>query len=1221
MYTSAGRGHLLHTSVTLLIFLSFMLPFAPASARSLPVAAARLAQPATPDSADEADVHVVLMPFVARGGSSRMVIGPDGGTLTLLDGKIQLVIPPGAFDEPTTVVLATTTAAPPNTPAKHYDFGIKLDIKAYNQAGLPVTQLKKSADLIFSYEHLEFWIYPTLMVMGQDARGYWDYYPIEYVSGKKQIISRTNHFSVFGLFGLNAIFFGRMAGDALGGLYVLNSLGDVYRYQPGSQQAQLYASLSLPYNQIGDLAYDPASGSLYIANGKFVYRLNDDKQLSTVYESSTEVVTGISYSVYYKKLMMALCAYPNQEWCRRSDIETDLRGHILESGYLSDHGIYEIKIRHQSEGVFVDSISGFLDLPGRMAMDQDDILYVANTNDNAITIFSGEKPVPIGAIRVPEPENVVVTGGSLAVFTQGGVKVFPKSRRDDIPGEPYSLTGDSISGKGIAMRFAGVASPAHTSLSIDGHIVRKISFYDRIRQVVTYDLALSDGDAYFPPKSSVYDSDKVYAYQEQFGNFEYYTLGNLSASGPVAVPAPGTIMVLSSSVSNLVRGQWGRIPYYQSICRVVSKDGLFPEWQRDINGSEFIYQFNQIGEFTFTVYGCNGEPGIARIVKVDAGDKASVVLRDYPVDPEHGAIIPFTGLATLEIPDGALPGTDRYLVGLTIVDHAYPGNDAVEAYSRRYSLRFQPEPDQLLKPIVLRLPYDPASVTEPPNAGYYDPYVDDVVLLDTEVANGYVNISFPVGFYEVTPETRSGIDSKPIAGMDIFGSINKIASNLRWAVGLPNQKAQDDHFTVLYNTKDVSEAYAITILDALNKTRETFEKEWTMPTNRVIVKVAPWVAAVGGSGATTSLLFNYHIFINDKLSKQDLQDTIAHEFFHVLQRKNLSVEGYLWTPSWWLEATATWAQWVIYPSHSGLWSSIYDRLDFPKTQFHSWGGLDEYRWYAAMALPAFLEHRYGSGTVRKVFENLSKATDNIDQCIATAAGFSFPSVYHDFAFAYWTQQYDPVSQWLLLGSENVPVGIPKAASNTIVQNPANSSSWLIMAHYDGSPNPPDSFDNATGSVVRMDASCSRGELYVFDKEGNSLGSLIGSVPRDQVISLGKIGAYTKNNPLYFLYINYEEPENTCVMRAYWETPTITSLYPTSLPANQQKTVWIHGNGFGPTAGMIHTSIGDFIPEAWYNDSIRFTPPAQVSAGTITIQVQLPSGELSNPASLAITAAP
>ncbi len=96
-----------------------------------------------------------------------------------------------------------------------------------------------------------------------------------------------------------------------------------------------------------------------------------------------------------------------------------------------------------------------------------------------------------------------------------------------------------------------------------------------------------------------------------------------------------------------------------------------------------------------------------------------------------------------------------------------------------------------------------------------------------------------------------------------------------------------------------------------------------MPATAVYVKVAPWIAGKSTPGVTPGIgsLFNFYIFINNVLTLEYLQDTAVHEFMHVLQKTNASPAGRYLNPLWWEEATAIWAQYEVYPSHTGYYTN------------------------------------------------------------------------------------------------------------------------------------------------------------------------------------------------------------------------------------------------------------------------------------------------------------
>jgi hypothetical protein len=802
------------------------------------------------------------------------------------------------------------------------------------------------------------------------------------------------------------------------------------------------------------------------------------------------------------------------------------------------------------------------------------------------------------------------------VGSQGGLKIKPAAQRDTSFASPQLATQGTISGKGSLVEFLGADPvPAHNVLRINGRFQRNVAAYSPGTGAVAFDLA---GNPRCGLSTALTPSltDPLAAYSAPVHQYQFSIGTSGSTSGILSVPEPGNWEYVDIyTENNLARGEWG---IFDNSLRVVSNGGLFPQWDIGSKGGALAYQFNQLGRFQFTtndsktIY-VNVTPGGA---PANAGYCRTV--GGGHIDPQAGTIFRAYG-AMLEVPDGALPGTSVYTLLMEICNTPNPGRDPLGVSSYGYKIRFTPEPAQLLKPIILRLPYDPNQAGDPPQAAYFDPVVKDLVRLDSQLANGLVSITFPVGTYSATSGAPAGSSKlgSPILGADPvrWGSINQIASSLWWAVGLPNGEVADSHFLVLYNSHDVSAAYAQSALDALSAAWDKFSQQgYTMPFSLVVVKITPWIATGQRPGVTPpGLQSNYYMFLSDQLNTEMLQDTAVHEFFHVLQRKNLTIPGYARTPTWFLEGTATWAQWAVYPGHADYLLGITASLNFPNTGFDNWTGLSVEQQYATMALAAYLEKKKGAGSIWKVLDNMGTLS-GIKESLEAVAG-DWGVFYTQFAKDYWMQKFAPVDAWNL---ESAMQAFPVTqASNTLLNRAVPAlSSGLIKAYYNNSPNPPESFNQGVDSVARMPNSCASGEAWVFDKAKTELGHFNGVVDSGFAVPLRTIGTtYTLSNPAYFLYIANAA---SCFQQLVWEAPTITAISPSTINRTIPNLITISGAGFGPKTGVVVAG-SNYTPSSWGDSWATFTLPANsFSSGTNpSVRVQTPTGALSNPKTLTI----
>lgn len=1172
----------------------------------------------------------IFLPAILKDHPHVVVVDQGGGNVSWPEGNLVITFPAGAFNTPVTLYLSLASSVP----ASLYDFGQTIRIEAFDPSGNPITQLNKPAILTFTFNDPDYWIPPRLTIYSQQGQEAWLPLSTFYGPAPNQFYARTGHLSSFGLLGTAAGDFRKMAADSAGKVYFF--VGPVvYRQTPGAADQELYFDFSTVFGSpttSGDLAIDTVTNDLYIGNSNKVYKLTPSKQLTNLHTVpfSGNFIQGLHFSPYYHSLFVSSIYNTYQinpadgglvnTFSPSKDVVTDTIGGIFflsQAAEITD----DWPVEHSSIGYWSNSdpqvkcilpIRGFLKA-GRLAMDVDDQILVPNSGADAVSIVGGDEIVVTGSVRVPRPENTVVSGASLVIASRGGLKIVPVTQRNSSTASPYLLTEGSISGKGSLIQVGGVDPvPAHNLFRLNGKVQRNIISFGR-NGVITFDLTDYANSCDFPitPTLEPFYSDPLDPYSAPVHAYHLSVGEAPSSSGLLAVPEPGNWKFVDTySENHIARGAWGVF----NSTKVVASDGLFPDWQGGTapGGLGLAYQFNQLGRFRFIKN--NSETFYVNVTPGGnlPGCQGSGVLH---IDPSAGTIFRFNG-AILEVPPGALPETALYMLEMSVCNSANPGKDTLTASSYNYQVKITPDPPQLLQPIVLRLPYDPGRPGDPPQAAYFDSGAGDLVRLDSTLANGYVNITFPVGTYSSTPPlmapaavpVSSDLKAEPVR----WGSFNQIASSLWWAVGLPNGVLVDPHFSVYYNTHDVSETYAQAVLDALNEAWNKFSGlGYTMPSNPVIVKIANWLTTGQRPGATTTLLYNYHIFLSGTLSTEMLQDTAVHEFFHVLQRKS---PGYGNAPTWFREGTATWAQWVVYPGHTGYLNEISGSLDFLKTGFDSWSGLQVEQQYATMALAAYLEQKKGEGTIKSILDLMGSLSLRGALDLVTGNWGTF---YTQFAKDYWMQKFAPVDAWNLEPAMQV-VTVTQPSNTIYYQGTPALSSGLIKAYYGNTPNPPDSFSQGVDSVVRMPNSCTLGEAWVFDKGKNILGSFIGQIDPlgpGFAAPLRKIGNYTAANPAYFLYINGGSA--TCSQELVWEAPTVSSLGPYAVTRNTPTQISISGSGFGPKIGQVVAGGGIYTPTIWHSGSVTFTLPGQSTPGTITIRLQTPTGALSNPKTLTI----
>ena len=76
-------------------------------------------------------------------------------------------------------------------------------------------------------------------------------------------------------------------------------------------------------------------------------------------------------------------------------------------------------------------------------------------------------------------------------------------------------------------------------------------------------------------------------------------------------------------------------------------------------------------------------------------------------------------------------------------------------------------------------------------------------------------------------------------------------------------------------------------------------------------------------------------------------------------------------PLWWEEATATWAQYGYYPSHTTYYLDIQGEGErWLRHAYSGWNSMSTAEMYAAMSLAEYLTQKHGDAAVFSVFQNL-----------------------------------------------------------------------------------------------------------------------------------------------------------------------------------------------------------------------------------------------------------
>jgi hypothetical protein len=369
----------------------------------------------------------------------------------------------------------------------------------------------------------------------------------------------------------------------------------------------------------------------------------------------------------------------------------------------------------------------------------------------------------------------------------------------------------------------------------------------------------------------------------------------------------------------------------------------------------------------------------------------------------------------------------------------------------------------------------------------------------------------------------------------------------------------------------VSEIYAQSLLNALTYARSVLQGQgYTQPSRQVIVKIAPWLTAgtqsegfVPGIGT----LGNWYMFFSDKLSDDEMRVTAAHEYFHILQKENMSAGArFVTAPTWWLEGTATWAEYLVYPDLSSYHIRIEAGGDFLHRNFSAgWGGLDANQQYATVAFALYLEEVIGGNTIKQIFGNLGVNT-SFEEALTPLVG-DLATFYAEFAQAYWRQNYAPAQAWNLINF--IPNQRLTDAENSVSFTAGGMTSFLTKVYgTEGGL-----LAGASGGLLRAESMC-EGEagavVYLLDGERSTvLASFRNEADPIPIHKLAPFSTYDLRNPLYLLFIN-ARPQS-CPVTMMFETPIVNRLIPETMSKGDVRVVTIEGGGFGEEIGTVSVS--------------------------------------------------
>jgi hypothetical protein len=598
-----------------------------------------------------------------------------------------------------------------------------------------------------------------------------------------------------------------------------------------------------------------------------------------------------------------------------------------------------------------------------------------------------------------------------------------------------------------------------------------------------------------------------------------------------------------------------------------------------------------------------------------------------------GAVVGFGG-ARIIIPPGALPADalsadhPSYLLRAEHnVSPFLPFDPIVTDGGQSYTLHFDPEPPELLKPITISLPYDPENMATPPIFGLQNPtgdlYYDLGGVADT--TKHTVTLTLPAGSYAgggsyaiaATSEPAAASASSILAAAPVIPKltfnnlVDKIAAvsntDASYLYEDPIRKLRVDCDANSASPSYVSAAYANEVLAVAQSTYDNLDGHgWPPPTDWVVLFVRDLGTisprhGIGNQGATTKAVFGQpYVYVNKQCTSGTQLDTaVSHEMGHVFERQISWVQNATnWVAKWIDEAAAEWVAFDTLGSGADLRASIEFGNGFASLQIPTGFalGYDTEQAYAAGALIIWMAKQYGPGAVLSIYNQLKNTPSfwSTSYPVLTTAtgGATMADIAGGFGAAYWKQEYDPV-KGLALGT----LGLKRLQKYW--EGVTSSEARPPYSSFRVSVGPADDFKaQLAGSDLYVDAT-GLGADQTIEIYGDTAGA--GNPP---AASLFKMATLTSLKPDRFIgkYGSYSCYRFIVLNRSASETPTIgltvepvhiDDVSPTLIRHIGGDSVTLTGHGFGNVKGYV--MVGAAIVQndaitAWSHSSITFRLP-------------------------------
>jgi hypothetical protein len=1210
----------------------------------------------------------VYLPLLSDGPAQPVVnalITPaEGGTASYDGGRLELVVGPEAVSEPVRVTLRGVQRTPPSGMVSA---GLTVEISFATLQGKPVTHLDGIALVRVSTLGVDpTQVTPqTVDFYHEETSGKWvpliDHQQID----PDMIEVWVSDFSAFGLFGESTLRSVRgIAAAENGTVYWFNEEdAAIYGRSPDGtwfkhHQLEVPPFLLFNFQRGNNLVFERATGAFYVVADNCLRKITTDGNEVLLYEvtsSSNEVLSGATMDPSTGALYLAT---QNNITQRDPNNGTALgkvipapSGHIFSSIAADGQGrLYALAYDYARSGgrltasidewynLFVIDLAvetpraqavaaGFIAARG-LVVDGEGTVYVSNEDADVISVLSGSPLVPAGRIKTGAPWGLALStdGASLwtAPYAGGAFSNIAATRRDAAQAmEPKILDSDgSVSGRGstVTVQLAAMDPvPAHHTLLLGDTPVADVCGIETEAGRLVY--CLPDIWDTFPT-----NRPDVWPEFPLQGKYRLVAAGLLPVDGGTPVFPDSSNFERWAPPDALVRDDW-LVWSGDDLAKVHSANGLFADWTPEL-GHWLAVQLPKTGTFDFEVTDTAGNK-VQRSVTVLTESPVRLD-NSWIVQPAKGATLRNAG-AVITIPPGALPGTEPYTVGLDIwlTEPAY-NLGTYTGFSNQYGVRFHPEPARLNNQVTIRLPIGSAALGSSPVGSIYDTSLQDYTPIQYQLGAGYVEIILPAGAYSppedgaaaVEESTQAALSAEDAPGAPTgetpHNAVNTVTKGLWWITGLANAQWESEHFIVRYHGDEGTSSYSSTLIQALETAYDTFEANgFTMPSGKTIARVTPSIPDdIDGFAPTIGTLGHWYMYFNDGAGDDRLKATAAHEFFHVIQQSTMSAGGRATAPTWWIEATAIWAEKLVFGNQgvTEYREKIRTGCSFANVGLYEYGnssyfgGLDEEQQYGAAALVIYLEDQHG-GAVANIFKNMGLLTTVYDALESEVGDMS--QFYQEFAIAYWGQRYADAEEWDL--GACVDIHYIDQASNVVVDVTGMSplSSRAVKAYVQ----PGHSItgvDGTSGSVLRMALAGARAAVFVLERAAPPLEPIKDLAPfnatednEGRYLEL-KLDEYTINNPYTFIAMNRVTAGSSERMKVVLEAPIIGSCSPSNVHRNVETTVGLSGAGFGPVPGSI--TPGDVTSWQENSASTLFTPE---SAGSVGIRLRHANGAFSN----------